>query len=152
VAEARELDRHAGMAFSPDSTLVAFTRREGTRNDLLLCDATTGLPRRQFPVPGFGMGVVWHPSGDSLFVLSSTLFLLLDAVTGRQLPTLTEPPPAGVVPRFDRTGDLIITNDWSGRVRLWNATTGQQTLSFPSVGCIVECSRDEDLLGTQTAG
>jgi WD40 repeat protein len=82
---------------------------------------------------GFGVNVSWHPTRPVLASPDANFRIhLVNVTTDRDvIPPLEGHTTAGVVMRFDRTGDRLVSWDWSGVVRVWDLATGYQTFCTP---------------------
>jgi serine/threonine protein kinase/WD40 repeat protein len=97
--------------------------------------------------------MAWHPDGRSLAVGNDRLrqILLLDADSGETLRTLEGHKSPGIVFRFNRRGDSLASNDWSGLLRLWDANSGRQLLAQPGRGTLLQFSPDDERLAVSAA-
>jgi hypothetical protein len=73
--------------------------------------------------------VCWHPTRPVLAAANASFRIhLVDVTTDRDvMPPLEGSTTAGIAMRFDRTGDRLVSWDWSGMLRVWDLTTGHQT-------------------------
>jgi serine/threonine protein kinase/WD40 repeat protein len=94
--------------------------------------------------------IQWHPEGRLLAVANGTSIALWDTQTGRPL-RLREGTSGGTIVRFNRAGDRLFSNDWSGVLRVWDVRTGRQLLSRPSAWAPLYFSPDDGLLGVALA-
>ena len=114
------------VAFHPRLPRLAVVRGDGVR----FYNVESGA---MFPLrlvhPGTLSSVAWHPDGRQLATgcLSTKQILLWDTQTGKQL---TEPwqglTDGASRVRFNATGDRLVSNDYSGILRLWDAGTGRE--------------------------
>jgi eukaryotic-like serine/threonine-protein kinase len=83
----------------------------------------------------YGHWVDWHPGGVIVAVGEDRKITLLDTRTGQP----TAPPleghgmTGGLLFRFNRAGDRLVSNDWWSILRIWDTRTGRQLLTLPSV-------------------
>jgi len=91
----------------------------------------------------------WHPDGNVLAVAcnSDRSIRLLDTRTDQLVcPPLQGHKNSGLIVRFNHTGDRLVSNDWSGILRLWDTRTGRQLLTHPVISTCLQFSRDDNLL------
>jgi WD40 repeat protein/tRNA A-37 threonylcarbamoyl transferase component Bud32 len=72
--------------------------------------------------------VCWHPVAPVVAVKSNAIngIYLWDVTTGQQVvPPLSGYRGGGVLPWFDRTGRYLLTTEWAGIIRIWDAATGR---------------------------
>jgi hypothetical protein len=117
-------------------------------------DVETG--QRLYEKAGFGdIGYLdWHPDGDVLAVGDNTdrVIRFWDTRTGASAgPPLVGHAMEGVILRFNHAGDRLISNDWSGLLRLWDTHTGRQLLSRPAQGTLLQFSRDDRRLAADVS-
>jgi WD40 repeat protein len=77
--------------------------------------------------------LAWHPTRPVLaFTDLNYRIHLVDVTNGKDvLPPLEGHNDAGIMLRFDRTGDRLVSWDWGGTVRVWDLTTGHQVFRTP---------------------
>jgi WD40 repeat protein len=74
--------------------------------------------------------VAWHPDGRRLAsACNNTIFLWDTETAALCTPRWVGPTTEGVYLAFNRAGDRVISWDWSGRSRLWDAVTGRLLLT-----------------------
>src|SRR5262249_2730087 len=79
--------------------------------------------------------LAWHPSGRTLATCCDDRRIRLwDVSSGQLLRALEGHKSLGMRCAFDRTGDRLVSNDWSGLLRIWEPSSGRQLLSFPATG------------------
>jgi WD40 repeat protein len=109
-------------------------------------DVETGKVVAEGSVPGGCSSLAWHPEGRLLAADNPTNrhITIWDTQTGRlAMPPLEGHRNSGIVLRFNHTGDLLLSNDWSGIWRLWDVRTGKQLLAQPA-GSECLCFRSDD--------
>jgi WD40 repeat protein len=75
-------------------------------------------------------GVAWHPDGRRLASACNKTIFLWDAETAAlRTPPWVGHTMVGVYLAFNRVGDRVISSDWSGNSRLWDAVTGRLLLT-----------------------
>ncbi|MGH7138824.1 MAG: hypothetical protein ACREHD_24010, partial [Pirellulales bacterium] len=62
------------------------------------------------------------------------------------VPPLDGHKQDAVIMRFNHAGDRLVSNDWAGILRLWDARTGRQLLTQPAIGTCLAFSRDDRML------
>ena len=105
---------------------------------------------------GVVSGSDWHPEGRLLAWADEsgprTRINLLDAATGRlTMPPLESHRMNGVVVRFNHAGDRLLSTDWGGLWRLWDARTGQLLLTQPAGGAELCFNKDDSMAGLDVA-
>jgi WD40 repeat protein len=95
--------------------------------------------------------IKWHPEGRLLAVSSGQAIALFDTRTGRQVRLLAGHTRNGIIFRFNRAGDRLVSNDWSDTLCLWDVRTGQQLLTGPMAWGYLRFSPDDGLLGAALA-
>jgi WD40 repeat protein len=105
-------------------------------------------------VPGF-YRLAWHPEGRLLATAnwSTRQIAIWDTQTRRlALPPLEGHRNSGIVLRFNRAGDLLLSNDWNGIWRLWDVRTGKQQLTQPAASTCLAFRGDDGLVGADVNG
>jgi WD40 repeat protein/Tfp pilus assembly protein PilF len=135
------------LAWNPRYPLLALASDDGCQ----VFDLDTGKARADLPQKG---GVDWHPDGNILAICADDLRIyLLDYNTGKTvLPPLEGHKNAGVSCRFNHAGNWLVSNDWSGLMRLWDTSTGQQLLSRQGAWSDIRFSSNDELLGPFAIG
>jgi WD40 repeat protein len=95
--------------------------------------------------------IAWHPDGRTLATTCNDLHIRLwDVAAGKVLPPQLVGHHGGMTVAFDPAGDCLLSNDWSGILRLWDHRTGRQLLQAPSTASAF--SRDGSLLALDRSG
>jgi WD40 repeat protein/Tfp pilus assembly protein PilF len=99
-----------------------------------------------------GFGPVWHPEGRRIAFAGTDKNI---RIWDTQQRTAIGPPleghrADGVLHAFNRAGDLLVSNDWAGLLRLWDTRTAQQLLSLPSDGHTLQFGPDDEMLAAHT--
>ena len=124
--------------------------------ELRLYDVESGvLLSPRFTSPNGVSGVAWHPDGRRLAIdCFGKKIILWDSETGQQLT----PPCEGLTRadlslRFNAAGDRLLSTDWGGILRVWDAGTGKQLFNMPSASLgqwPSFCRQDQFLVGRST--
>jgi serine/threonine protein kinase/WD40 repeat protein/tetratricopeptide (TPR) repeat protein len=120
-----------------------------TGNAWRVLDVNTGKVLAEAAVPGgVSAWLDWHPDGRLLAVSTNDrkIHVWDTATHQRALLPLEEHKQFGVIARFNRTGDRLISNDWNRMWRLWDIHTGRQLLTQPADGAYLHFGRDDGLL------
>ncbi len=102
--------------------------------EVRLYDVESGaLLSPRFTNPNGVSAVAWNPDGRRLAIdCFEQKLVLWDSETGQQLtPHYEGLGGAGLDLRFNATGDRLLTADWGGILRLWDAGTGKQLFNTP---------------------
>src|SRR5262249_11217155 len=120
-----------------------------SRSAWRLLDVDTGEFHPAVAVPGGFSWADWHPEGRRLAVSSEDAKIYLWDTRGRRLvlPPLEGHKTGGVLVRFNRAGDRLLSTDWNSSWRLWDVRTGQQLLAQPAVGYFLCFSPDDQVIG-----
>lgn len=115
---------HAQMAaFRPQSPQIAVAN--GTEVQVLDWDA--GKTVATLPTRGSTtVWIDWRPDGKVLAVGSNHNIYLWDAVSWQQIRELSGHKDFGVRFTFSPSGQRLVSVDWSGSLRWWDALTGEQ--------------------------
>src|SRR5262249_42511888 len=111
-------------------------------------------PLRHPPEVTWTSGLAWHPGGRRLATACGYLrnIYLWDVETATQLTRPWEGhTTAGIYMAFNHAGDRLVSTDWSGRTRLWDAVTGRLLLTS-SDGAGLRFNRGATLLGSGRNG
>jgi WD40 repeat protein/Tfp pilus assembly protein PilF len=112
------------IAFQPGRRHFALTSAESS---IRICDADSGDILTELPQPAIRLA--WHPSGRRLAALSRDRRVYLwDVETKKPGWVLDALKTDGGVLAFNRTGDLLVSNDWSGTLRFFDPGCGRPLL------------------------
>jgi WD40 repeat protein len=122
----------SNVCFAPDGHRFALVVRRASQWAIEVREAATGRVQQTLLHPkGVGQPA-WHPDGRTLATCCEDhLIRLWDVPSGRLLRTLEGHKALGMSCTFTRTGDRLLSNDWSCVLRVWEASSGRQLLSFP---------------------
>ncbi len=111
-------------------------------------DAETGQVVQERRQPGGVSWLDWHPEGRLLAVCAGDQRIYLwDVTTGKLIrPPLEGHKGGGVTARFSHAGDRLVSDDWSGSLRLWDVRTGRQILARAANCTWLRFSPDDGLL------
>ncbi len=95
-----------------------------------------GTVHHRLPHPGYVYGIAWRPDGRRLAVgCGDKLIYFWDPADGRQA---TAPWKGGIASgirlSFNEAGDRLMSTDWAGILRLWDARTGRDLIHAPRTG------------------
>jgi serine/threonine protein kinase/WD40 repeat protein len=96
--------------------------------------------------------LAWHPEGRVLAVVQGDRKIYLWNIINQRLafPPLEGHRNDGIRITFNRTGDLLLSNDWSSVWRLWDTRTGRQLLAQPAAGALLHFRNDDQWVGADT--
>jgi WD40 repeat protein len=137
---------HWTLAFHPDGLRLAVGVLAEGRAVIQICDAVTGLVTARLPHAQWCPGVAWHPDGRRLAVGCDDLRVhFWDTVEQKELATWGAHKRDGVSLRgFNRAGDLLLSTDWSGTLRVWSTESGQEVFATPLDWNPAACPDGED--------
>jgi WD40 repeat protein/Tfp pilus assembly protein PilF len=137
---------HWTLAFHPDGQRLAVGVLAEGQLVIRVCDAVTGQVTARLPHAAWCHGVTWHPDGRRLAVGCDDLRIhFWDTVEQKELATWGGHRVGGVSLRgFNRAGDLLLSIDWSGTLRVWHTESGQQIFATPLDWNLVACPDGED--------
>ncbi len=119
-------DDLASFAFHPTEPLLAVTGADSVR----IVDLNSGMEIDRWQLPGQSFPG-WDDQGRRFAVASDSDLLVhrWDTVTHQQLSALEGHRSKRVVYSFNHGGNLIVSNDGSGFLRLWDARSGRLLLA-----------------------
>jgi serine/threonine protein kinase/WD40 repeat protein/tetratricopeptide (TPR) repeat protein len=124
-------------------------------SEVTIWDLRTKQPLHRLRHPSQVCAIAWHPRGHRLATAcheGKNQIHLWDAGTGRPVtPPWQGHRKGGIRISFGHAGDRVVSNDWSGVLRLWDATTGKLLVSLPGEG-ILHFSADGQSLGPRWSG
>ncbi|HEX3719298.1 MAG TPA: serine/threonine-protein kinase [Verrucomicrobiae bacterium] len=112
--------------WSPDGTMLACIANE----DVVIRSVRDGAVTARFHLPSYVFCAAWHPDGRLVAVgCADQCIYPLDPRTGKRLEPLTGSLGAVTGLAFHPGGRLLVSDGWSGGVRLWDYSSGRQILS-----------------------
>jgi serine/threonine protein kinase/WD40 repeat protein len=139
------------LAFSPEGKRLAVSVERGGNYAVEVRDVVTGqvqasLAHRSRP----NSCSAWHPNGNILAITySDRQIRIWDVGSVKILRTLEGNMHSGIRCAFDSSGQKLVSNDWSGRLRLWETSSGREMLSFLAEGYNILGVSDDDRLVVQ---
>jgi WD40 repeat protein len=134
------------LEFDPNCKRIAVARQKKVRMVDLATSAVTG----EWSMPSDVSDLAWHPVGDRLAVsCSDQLIYIRSAELGTNLRApLAGHKHSGVRAAFNRTGELLLSWDWSAMARLWDSQTGELLLHTPMLpACRMRFGADDRIFG-----
>jgi serine/threonine protein kinase/WD40 repeat protein/Flp pilus assembly protein TadD len=139
------------IQFAPDGRRFALNVHRGEKWVLEVRDAATGQVQQSLLHPMPPNHSAWHPDGQTLATCCNDLLIRLwDVPSGQLLRKLEGHKTVGIYCAFTRTGDRLLSNDWTGVLRVWEPSSGRQLLSFPAGG-VLRISADDRVSATDAA-
>jgi WD40 repeat protein/tetratricopeptide (TPR) repeat protein len=137
---------HWTLAFHPDGQRLAVGMVAEGRAVIQVCDAVTGVVTARLPHDQLCHGVAWHPDGRRLAVGCDDLRIhLWDTIEQKELATWGGHKRDGVSLRgFNRAGNLLLSTDWGGMLRVWDTESGQEVFAIPLDWNLATCPEGED--------
>jgi serine/threonine protein kinase/WD40 repeat protein len=120
------------LRISPDGGQLAVCTWVNGRWGVEVRDLASGALTARLSYPGFNHHFpAWHPDGQMLATFGDDqLIRLWDVPSGKLIRVLEGHRQAGGVLAFDRSSGLLLSNDWSGILRVWDPPSGRQLLSL----------------------
>jgi serine/threonine protein kinase/WD40 repeat protein/Tfp pilus assembly protein PilF len=116
------------LQIDADGKRLAFTCTYDNRPCLEIRDLESGrLQTRIFP-SGKTSNLAWHPSGFFLACVVGQQIHVFDLISGKLIHTLLAHKTGGVTIAIDWLSGLLVSNDWSGLLRIWDPLSGEQVL------------------------
>ncbi|HEV3443589.1 MAG TPA: protein kinase [Gemmataceae bacterium] len=144
------LGQQRRMAFAPDSSSFAILVRRDGAYVIEVRDSASGQLQKCIRPGNRVVPVGWHPDGRTLVTASDEhLIQVWDVPSEKLLKTLEGHKNSGINCSFDSTGEMLLSNDWSDTLRLWETSSGWQLLSFPGGGySLLKASSDDRVVVT----
>jgi WD40 repeat protein len=137
------------MRWNPRRPLLAGAISTGWRT----FNVETGEVAAEVTFPGDCSWVDWHPEGRLLAANNNRTHQITIWNTHTRelaLPPLEGHHNSGIIHRFNRAGDLLLSSDWSQMWRLWDVRTGKQLLTQSAGGLCLSFRPDDGLVGADT--
>ncbi len=135
-------DRASDLAFRPDGARIAVVDNESKRPACRILEAESGRLVQKFDLRASANWAAWSPDGHTLATPCQDMKIdLWDTTTGIRRATLEGHTNYGMNAAFHPAGTLLASNDFDGRLRLWDPILGRPVLSL-SGGRGPEFSRD----------
>jgi eukaryotic-like serine/threonine-protein kinase len=139
------------LKWNPRHALLALG--SGNGDVIQILDVDTGKVVRDVRFAAPLEWLEWHPEGEILAACTDLKIFLIDSRSGQQvlLPLEGHKVP-GITCCFSHAGDWLVSTDWDGLLRIWDARTGQQLLEHEHAGAVVQFSQDDTLMGPFVSG
>ncbi len=119
------------VAFSPDGGRIAATNNLTPAPHCQIIEVESGRIVQSFPLH-WTATVAWSPDGTTLATAcDDNKIYLWDAATGGRRATLEGHTNGGLSAGFDRSGTLLASQGWEGRLWLWDPVLGKAWLNEP---------------------
>jgi serine/threonine protein kinase/WD40 repeat protein/tetratricopeptide (TPR) repeat protein len=135
-----------GVRCRPGGRDVAVNRVVNGKGVVEVRELATGAIRTKLWHDGSSSSLDWHPSGRFLALACGFIISLWDVEAERQVRTFEGHKQGGVSGRFNRTGDRLMSADWGGSLRFWDAGSGRQLRGFSVPSIPVAFSPDDQYL------
>jgi eukaryotic-like serine/threonine-protein kinase len=120
------------MAFRPDGIQIAVTNRNSKQPTCRIIEVESGRIVKNLPLIS-PASIAWSPYGATLaLACDNSMIYLYDAATGTETGILAGSALSGLFATFHPAGNLLASNGWENKLRLWDAIRGQPVLSFPA--------------------
>jgi serine/threonine protein kinase/WD40 repeat protein len=141
------------IRFAPDGDRFALRADRAGKWAVEVRDAATGQVQQTLDHPRLTSHLDWHPDGRILATCCDDLFIRLwDVPSGQVVRLLHGHRTLGIRCAFSCRGDLVLSNDWDDVLRVWEASSGKQMLSFPAAGfSILRVSPDNRVAAIQVS-
>jgi WD40 repeat protein len=115
---------------SPDGRQFAVCTGVKGQHGVEVRNLATGNLTARLPHPGNVWSPAWHPDGQMLATFGKDRLIRLWDLPSRKLVRVLEGHRnSGGVLAFDRQSGLLLSNDWSTILRVWEPSSGRQLLS-----------------------
>jgi eukaryotic-like serine/threonine-protein kinase len=132
----------AHMAFHAKRSDWAVAHEKGVQ----LRDLKTGQVIATFDQQNGVDWLAWHPDGTILAAAGETAIYLWNTATRQPIHVLRGSKRGGNLAWFNHQGDLLLTNGWDGRLRIWDHRTGKQIFETPAARILPRLSSDDRFL------
>ena len=139
------------LKWNPRQALLALG--SGNSDVIQILDVDTGKVVRDVRFAAPLEWLEWHPEGEILAACTDLKIYLIHSRSGQQvlLPLEGHKVP-GITCCFSHAGDWLVSTDWEGLLRIWDARTGQQLLEHEHAAPVVQFSQDDTLMGPFVSG
>lgn len=122
------------LAFHPNDGLLA----AACGNAVRVIDVGQRKQRALLQVPKiqtWSYGLAWHPGGRLLATTcdDAKIYIWDTHTSSLAMPPLEGHTSMGVHMAFNHVGDRLISQAWDNQTRLWDAVTGRQLLTMPTL-------------------
>jgi serine/threonine protein kinase/WD40 repeat protein/Flp pilus assembly protein TadD len=112
------------VAFNPAGDRVAVIQK----GMVSILDVKTGSVVSHLPQAKEVSNLAWHPRGNFLALVSGPSIHVWDVMRQQRVSVLDGCRNGGIQVSFTPDGELLASDGWESRLRLWNWRTGQQVL------------------------
>ncbi len=125
----------AEVVFSPGGPQIAGIDNASQPPACRIFDGETGRLVREFSLKTPSNVVAWSPDGSTIATVPrfGMKIDLWDAATGTLRATLEGHKSFGISAAFHPAGTLLASQDWTSRLRLWDAALGRPVLDLTDV-------------------
>jgi WD40 repeat protein len=115
----------SGVGFSPDGTRVA---TEADDNTMRIWDTRSGQETHRFTGRSYGAAVAFSPDGSRIAGKAPGFYdiRVWNTSTGKPVVTLKGHSTVIAAVRYSPDGSRLVSVDYDGWIRIWNAATGQE--------------------------
>jgi eukaryotic-like serine/threonine-protein kinase len=139
---------------APDSRRIAIAGVRGGEMKLEIRDLATASVQASFAIPAANrVALEWCPDGKTIATASDDKdsidhdIRLWNLPKGELLRTFHGHKNWGIRCSFDVSGARLLSNDWSGVLRLWETSSGKQLFGLPLAGYdLLQVSPDDRLV------
>ena len=127
------IQRFASLAYSPEGSRLAIVDKSLTK--LLIVAAASGHLLTTLSPPGQVEHFVWNPRRPNLLAVAcfyKDIIQVWDVETGKPTVAVEGENYNGHVLAYHPNGELLAGRGYQNQLRLWDARTGRQLLSWPS--------------------
>jgi eukaryotic-like serine/threonine-protein kinase len=133
-------DKQGWIEFAPDGRRFAISVVRAGTFTVEVRDLATGNVLASLPHPrGAPAPAGWCPNGRTLATTCEDSLIRIWDVSSRNAPRTWKGNRAnaarGLCCSFDSAGQILLSNDWDGVLRLWEPSSGRELLSVPAGGC-----------------
>jgi serine/threonine protein kinase/WD40 repeat protein len=123
------------LAFHPDGSQIAVVINESNVRFCRILDRKTGTAIGTIKSAKPELGMYWSSDGATIAAVDRDLKIdLWDVATGNLRAHLNALPSSGIKLSFHPAGTLFLTQDWSSRLRFWDAAVGRPLFDWRREG------------------